>query len=71
MNKIKGSMDVRLSLDEVNHINSLIERDVAKAVKKHDTYDITFCPVCDNVVISAYKFCPTCGQRLDADNIAL
>lgn len=71
MNKIKGSMDVRLSLDEVNHINDLIVRDTAKAVKADTNYDLTYCPVCGAVVIESELFCSKCGQRLDHDNKAL
>lgn len=71
MNKIKGSMDIRLSLDEVNHINELIARDTAKAVKADGKYDLTYCPTCGAIVISLYKFCEVCGQRLDHDNKAL
>lgn len=71
MNKLKGSMDVRLSLDEVNHINELIERDTAKAEKADEKYDLTYCPTCSKVTISTYTFCPACGQRLDHENKAL
>lgn len=71
MNKLKGSMDVRLSLEEVNHINELIERDTAKAVKADDKYDLCYCPICNNIPLSSSKFCSRCGQRLDMENKAL
>ena len=71
MNKVKGSMDVRLSLEEVNKINELIERDTAKAEKADEKYDLTYCPVCNSVTINSHVFCPKCGQRLDHDNKAL
>ena len=71
MNKLKGSMDVRLSLDEVNHINELIERDTAKAEKANEKYNLTYCPTCSKVTNSTYTFCPECGQRLDHENKAL
>ena len=71
MNMIKGSLDIRLSLDEVNHVNTLIERDTAKAEKVDDKYDLTYCPVCNSVTINSYAFCPKCGQRLDHENKAL
>ena len=71
MNMIKGSLDIRLSLDEVNHVNTLIERDTAKAEKVDDKYDLTYCPVCNSVTINSYVFCPKCGQRLDHENKAL
>lgn len=71
MNKIKGSMDIRLSLDEVNHINDLIARNTAKAVKVDSKYDLEYCPVCGSVAITSHKFCTDCGQKLDHDNKAL
>lgn len=71
MNKIKGSMDIRLSLDEVNKVNELIERDTVKAEKADGKYDLTYCPVCGSVTINSYVFCPKCGQRLDHENKAL
>ena len=69
MNKIKGAMDVRLTLDEVNEINSLIERNTAKAVRADDT--LAYCPNCDKAILDLYIFCPRCGQRLDQENKAL
>ena len=71
MNKVKGSMDVRLSLEEVNRINELIERDTAKAVIADEKYDLTYCPVCKAIPLSTDTFCRRCGQKLDQENKAL
>ena len=71
MNKVKGTMDVRLTLEEVNTINDLIERDTAMAVVADDKYDIEYCPVCGGVVIRTDQFCDKCGQRLDQENKAI
>lgn len=73
MNKLKGSVDVRLSLDEVNRINELIERDTAKAIvqKKIGDTIIECCPYCGKMQFSKYNFCAECGQRLDHENKAL
>lgn len=71
MKFINGSMDIRLTLEEVNTINDLIKRDTAKAEKADERYDLTYCPTCNKVTISTYTFCPACGQRLDKENKAL
>ena len=71
MNKVKGTMDVRLSLEEVNTINELIERDTARAEKVDGKYDLAYCPICSSVTVNSYTFCPRCGQRLDHENRAL
>ena len=71
MNKVKGSMDVRLTLDEVNNINALIERDTAKAVVADEAYNLCYCPICKSIPLTGDTFCRKCGQRLDAENKAL
>lgn len=71
MNKVKGSMDVRLTLEEVNKINELIERDTAKAVIADEQYDLCYCPKCRSVPLSQDIFCRKCGQKLDQENKAL
>ena len=82
MNKLKGTIDVRLSLDEVNEINELIDRNTAKAVKLHryevkmsDGTEISpteLCPTCGEITgYTKGTFCAMCGQRLDRENIAL
>lgn len=71
MNLLKGTIDIRLTLDEVNHVNALIERDTARAIIADKQYDLCYCPVCKKIPTSTYKFCPYCGQRLDMENKAL
>lgn len=73
MNKLKGSMDVRLSLEEVNHINELIERDTAKAMKVEKVGESTleYCPTCNKLLMIGDCFCRMCGQRIDTENKAL
>lgn len=64
-------MGVRLSLEEVNHINALIERDTAKAVVVDEHYNLEYCPVCNRVILGNDLFCSKCGQRIDRENKAL
>ena len=71
MRFITGSIDIRLSLEEVNTINDLIKRDTAKAVVDDDKYNICYCPSCNHVPLKGDLFCSRCGQRLDMENKAL
>lgn len=73
MTQIKGSVDVRLSLDDVNKINELIERDTAKAITQQKIGKTTIerCPYCGKMLFGKANFCGECGQRIDTDNIAL
>lgn len=73
MNKLKGSVDIRLSLDEVNAINDLIKRDTAKAIVQKQIGDtiIECCPYCGKIAYGHGNFCEECGQRLDHENKAL
>lgn len=71
MKKLKGKTTVELTIDEVNAINELIERNEEKAIVRDEKYDLEYCPVCNQSVFVHYKFCPHCGQRLDNKNFAL
>ena len=73
MRFIAGSMDIRLSLEEVNTINDLIKRDTAKAIAQKVIADSTYecCPNCGKMLFSKHNFCEECGQRLDFENKAL
>lgn len=72
---IKTMVDIKLTVDDIMHINGLIERDEALAVKA-DTSDPEKwgrCPKCD-LFVARYDednhFCKRCGQRIDIDNTA-
>ena len=72
LKRINETMQVRMTLDEANHINDLIERDRAKpVVLKGEERDWLHCPICDSMLGEYYNFCSKCGQRLDQENIAL
>ena len=71
LKKINETMQVRMTLEEANHINALLDRDKAKAIVRDDKYDLTYCPSCNGVVFGDNTFCSKCGQRLDTENIAL
>lgn len=77
MDKIRGALDVELTIEEVTYLNALIERDKEKAVVRKDweiddsTYTDYKCPVCNTNTRSGDNFCSKCGQRIDRDNIAL
>lgn len=79
MGRLNGTVDLRLSVDDVNSINELIERDTAKPMVESQLKDgtiIEHCPACGAVlgpihVEEKWPFCYRCGQRIDFDNIAL
>lgn len=77
MELIKGNIDITLSVEKVTKINSLIERDKAKPIRKSvweykdKQYTDYKCPTCDSEVKTTDGFCKSCGQRLDTDNIKL
>ena len=73
MRFIAGSVDIRLSLEEVNTINDLIKRDTAKAIAQKVIADSNYecCPNCGKMLFSKHNFCEECGQRLDFENKAL
>lgn len=78
MNKIKGSMTITLTAEEVVGINALLEKDMPKPLVEHEFSDGTTglqCPVCGRFVTivkgNEYHYCPGCGQHLDTENIAL
>ena len=74
MELIKGNIDITMSVEEVTKINSLIERDTARPIRKSvweyegKTYTDFKCPKCDGMVKATDGFCKVCGQRLDTDN---
>lgn len=70
MNTLKGTIDVRMTLDEINKVNELIMRDTAKAIKTDEHYNLDYCPNCNRVLLKGDTFCSRCGQRLDTETKA-
>lgn len=52
------------------YAKDLQERDKAKLVKRFMNEEIYLCPTCEKMLLSTYKFCPECGQRLNQDLIS-
>ena len=77
MELIKGKIDITLSVEDVTRINSLIERDTARPIRKSiwdyegKSYTSFKCPTCDSGVSATDGFCKVCGQRLDTENTEL
>ena len=75
-----GKISVSVTLDEMNNIKTLMDRDkemaivrvVSSYMKDGEVQEYSYdkCPCCDEIVVGGYKFCPKCGQRLDMENIA-
>lgn len=68
MEKIKyPKIEVWLSKEDVDEINTLLDRD--KAVDgipdKVGGYDCNRCPKCKTVLSADEKFCSKCGQRVN------
>lgn len=70
MKRIKAMTEIKVSVDDINHLNSLIEKDYAKPlkVKRVDDRVTYWCPSCNRCVVDEWAFCPRCGQRLDTEN---
>ena len=74
MELIKGNIEVTMSIADVTKINSLIERDTARPIRKSvweydgKSYTDYKCPTCDSEVRATDGFCKVCGQRLDTEN---
>lgn len=78
MDKLKGKIAVELTIEQVNEINALIERNKPRALKKYVYSDpslkpTSLCPACEHTLIltDSVSFCPRCGQALDKDNYEL
>lgn len=71
MKKLKGETTIKLTVEEFNELNKLIDRNEPKAVvKQYEDYDLYYCPICGHVVLNGDNFCRECGQRVDSENIA-
>ena len=75
MKRIKAITEIKVSVDDINHLNALIDRDEPKppVVKRYsaDGGEYTVCPVCARLVSDNYHFCSQCGQRIDRENVAI
>lgn len=73
MNIIRSMVDLKMSIEEINHINELITRDEALPVipDKDDPNKWCYCPKCKALTKIGDNFCKHCGQRMDAENFAL
>lgn len=70
MNRLKGTIEIKLTVDEVNTINELIARNTAKPMKeyKDSASDLmALCPSCEAVINRNFCFCQNCGQRVMTD----
>lgn len=73
---ITGTMNVPMTLEKANYYNTLEARDTAMPMEEHE-YEYCNekkkyykCPVCGGY-LHGEKFCGTCGQRIDTENVAL
>jgi hypothetical protein len=68
-------VDLKMSIEEINHINALITRDEALPVIPDKTEPEKWgkCPKCLKLTArsNGNNFCVHCGQRLDVENDAL
>ena len=73
MRRIKGMTEIKVSVEDINHLNALIDRDTPKPIiiKRIGESDYECCPICNRLAVANYYFCPNCGQRFDKENIAL
>lgn len=71
MKTLKGKTTVELTIEEVNEINEMIERNEFKPIVHNDEYNLDYCPTCNSLTFDHHDFCPYCGQRLDHENYAL
>lgn len=64
--KIRGNINVSLSIEKASYINDLIDRDISKIPNIRDgSSDSYECPVCGKYIYRSDEFCSKCGQRLE------
>lgn len=73
MKPIKGKMSIELTIEDVNYINSLIERDTPKPMKEYkgEGWSTPLCPRCEKVINTNMEYCWWCGQHIDLENYEL
>lgn len=64
MKKIKQSITIEMTLDEVMEFNAVVERDTEKDGVAHENVRSNGCPSCGGIFMDYMKFCPFCGQRV-------
>lgn len=72
LKRINETMQVRMTLEEANEYNELVERNKAMPIRIKTIGESTFevCPVCSRVIGKDMDFCGKCGQRIDKENTA-
>lgn len=70
MEKIRGVIDMKLSIEDVTILNALIEKDNAKAVIT-DGSAYSKCPECNAYISESDNYCSKCGQKVDTSTSAL
>lgn len=77
LKRINETMQVRMTLEEANEYNELVERNKAMPIRVTEDddgkkfYYCSNCNKCIGIADQIDDFCGRCGQRLDKENIAL
>ncbi len=79
MNKIKGNVNVTLTVEEVMYVNDLLERDIPMPMGKYyfaserfkDEPPVDACGACGDTLVRGANFCAKCGRRVDKENYKL
>lgn len=63
LNKVKTTIEYRMTIEEAVELNELIE---LRTPKKGEYYEPTLnkCPNCKKLFYKDHKFCTECGQRV-------
>ena len=71
MKKIRGTVDISMSFEEIIEVNALIERNIAKPMVGSEEETLAKCPTCGKYISKSDNFCGNCGQRIDNEAYAL